>query len=199
MASLADAKRTGGYKFLGWTLGAAGIDYITSIPSSSTGDVVLYANWEAPEKAATPVFTKQPADAVYEQGAATTALTIEASSTDELPLSYQWYSNAANSTTGGTAITGATEASYVPSAAAAGTTYYYCVVINTNSAATVTKVASATSSAAKVVVNEKQVNAVAPAITLQPANAVYTAGDAAKALTGSRKRGRRRQLKLSVV
>jgi hypothetical protein len=43
-------------------------------------------------------------------------------------LTYQWYSNAANANTGGTAIVGATSATFTPSSTTAGTTYYYCVV-----------------------------------------------------------------------
>ena len=43
-------------------------------------------------------------------------------------LSYQWYSNNTNSTVGGTAITGETSASYVPSSTTAGVKYYYVVV-----------------------------------------------------------------------
>lgn len=43
-------------------------------------------------------------------------------------LSYQWYSNTTNSTTGGTLITGATSATYTPPASSVGTTYYYVVV-----------------------------------------------------------------------
>ena len=42
--------------------------------------------------------------------------------------SYQWYSSAINSNSGGTAISGATTSSYLPSLGSVGTTYYYCVV-----------------------------------------------------------------------
>ena len=41
---------------------------------------------------------------------------------------YQWYSNATNSNTGGTLVTGANANTYYPSAATAGTTYYYAEV-----------------------------------------------------------------------
>jgi PKD repeat protein len=41
--------------------------------------------------------------------------------------SYQWFSNAANNTTGGTVIAGATNATFTPPSATAGTTYYYCI------------------------------------------------------------------------
>ncbi|MEI8202186.1 MAG: LamG-like jellyroll fold domain-containing protein, partial [Bacteroidota bacterium] len=46
-------------------------------------------------------------------------------------LSYQWYSNATNSTTGGTSLgsaNGANTYSYTPQATIVGTLYYYCVV-----------------------------------------------------------------------
>ncbi|MBR4760438.1 MAG: family 16 glycosylhydrolase [Lachnospiraceae bacterium] len=35
-----------GYTFLGWTLGKAGTDYITSIAAGQTGSITLYANWK---------------------------------------------------------------------------------------------------------------------------------------------------------
>ncbi len=44
---------------------------------------------------------------------------------------YQWFNNGTtNSTTGGSAISGATDATYSPSTSVAGTTYYYCEVTN---------------------------------------------------------------------
>lgn len=56
----------------------------------------------------------------------TGTLTVSAA-TLEGKLSYQWYSNTANSNLGGTAIQGATEASYTPEELT-GTTYYYVTV-----------------------------------------------------------------------
>ena len=47
----------------------------------------------------------------------------------ETALSYQWYSNTTASNTGGTAISGATAATFaIPTTLAAGTYYYYCVI-----------------------------------------------------------------------
>lgn len=46
-------------------------------------------------------------------------------------LTYQWYSNSTNSTTGGTQIVGATSATYNPPTTPAGTRYYYVVVSDT--------------------------------------------------------------------
>jgi hypothetical protein len=58
-------------------------------------------------------------------GAGGNPLTVTA---DGSALTYQWYSNASNSNTGGTLINGATSASYIPSTAASGTLYYYAIV-----------------------------------------------------------------------
>ncbi|ESU19891.1 hypothetical protein FCR2A7T_12950 [Flavobacterium cauense R2A-7] len=71
--------------------------------------------------------TGQPSTTVQNlcQSSAATALSVTATGTT---LTYQWYSNAANSNVGGTLIAGATSASYTPSTAVAGTLYYYCVV-----------------------------------------------------------------------
>lgn len=72
--------------------------------------------------------TTQPESKSYNYKATATALTVAATSANE--LTYQWYSNTEDNNTNGTIIEGATEASYTPSTAAVGTTYYYCVVID---------------------------------------------------------------------
>jgi hypothetical protein len=46
-------------------------------------------------------------------------------------LTYQWYSNSTASNSGGSAISGATNASYTPPSSALGTMYYYCIVSGT--------------------------------------------------------------------
>jgi gliding motility-associated-like protein len=43
-------------------------------------------------------------------------------------LNYQWFSNTANSNSGGNSIIGATNATFTPPTNRAGTTFYYCVV-----------------------------------------------------------------------
>ena len=48
-------------------------------------------------------------------------------------LTYQWYSNTTNSTSGGTLIPAATASTYTPPATTAGTLYYYCIVSATGS------------------------------------------------------------------
>jgi hypothetical protein len=77
------------------------------------------------------------------------ALTVAASVTDGGTITYQWYSNTQNSSSGGSEINGATDAGYTPSTATAGTTYYYVIATNTLGDST----ATAASSVACVTVN----------------------------------------------
>ncbi|KAA9034334.1 T9SS type A sorting domain-containing protein, partial [Ginsengibacter hankyongi] len=74
----------------------------------------------------------QPTGATYCQNGSATALTAAATGTGT--LTYQWYSNASNSNSGGTSLgsaNGAQTAFYTPATTAAGTTYYYVVVTGT--------------------------------------------------------------------
>jgi hypothetical protein len=54
---------------------------------------------------------------------------------------YQWFSNTTNATTGGTAISGATNASFTPTTFSTGSTYYYVEL--TNSCGSITNVDAA--------------------------------------------------------
>lgn len=67
----------------------------------------------------------------YKTGDTAKALTVEATTSDEGTITYQWYQSSTNKNGGGTLIEGATEKSYVPSTEEAGTTYYYVVVTST--------------------------------------------------------------------
>ncbi|MBV6716289.1 S-layer homology domain-containing protein [Paenibacillus chitinolyticus] len=89
-------------------------------------------------------------------------MSVAASVSDGGTLTYQWYSNATNSTSGGTAIVGATSASYAAPTTPVGTTYYYVIVTNTNNSVSSTKTATATSSIAAVTVNIAPTYAIAP-------------------------------------
>ena len=76
--------------------------------------------------------------------AATTALSVSASSPNGSAITYQWYSNASNSTVGGTSIGGASSASFTPPSNVAGTTYYYVICTN-NQGSTTSNVSAAIS------------------------------------------------------
>jgi PKD repeat protein len=74
-----------------------------------------------------PSITAQPlATQTVCQDGTTSALTFTVANASGT-TTYQWYSNSANSTTGGTAIAGATAVSFNPGATTVGTTYFYCV------------------------------------------------------------------------
>ncbi|MCD8099434.1 MAG: Ig-like domain-containing protein, partial [Oscillospiraceae bacterium] len=92
----------------------------------SSGSVTVHTPAETPA-----IGTQPEAEAYYGQNSEASALTVTASVSDGGTLSYQWYSNSTNSTEGGTAIDGATNASYTPSTEQTGITYYYCTVVNT--------------------------------------------------------------------
>ena len=55
------------------------------------------------------------------------ALTVAAQHSEGKAVTYQWYKNSTKSASGGTAIEGATSASYTPSTETAGIAYYYAV------------------------------------------------------------------------
>jgi hypothetical protein len=76
--------------------------------------------------------------------AATTALSVSASSPNGSAITYQWYSNTSNSNSGGTAIGGATSASYTPPNNVVGTKYYYVICTN-NQGSTTSNVSAAIS------------------------------------------------------
>jgi len=89
------------------------------------------------------------------QGAAPTNLTVTATGGIGT-YSYQWFSSVSNSNSGGSLLTGETNASYTPPTTSVGTRYYYCVITQTGIGCNVT------SATAAVIVN------LAPTITTQP-------------------------------
>lgn len=105
-----------------------------------------------PVNAVKPSITGQPAGAAYAQNAPAAALSVTATITDSGTLSYQWYKNVSNNTTGGMPV-GINSSGYTPPTNTVGTTWYYCVVTNTNPGATGDQTAAATSNTAAVTVN----------------------------------------------
>jgi len=115
---------------------------------ATSGVVKVKVNANAPK----PVFTAQPRNQTVYEGSSVT-LGVEANVTGEGTLSYQWYQNSTNNTADGTAIEGATGASYTMTASDAGVFYYYAVVTNTDPSAPGYKTSKATSYTARVKVN----------------------------------------------
>jgi len=67
----------------------------------------------------------------YCQNATASALSVTASTVSGVITSYQWFSNTVSSSSGATALSGATTNSYTPLTTTAGTLYYFCQVTNT--------------------------------------------------------------------
>lgn len=129
-------------------------------------------------EAQTPTITSQPSDKTVSTNG-TAALTV-AATVSKGSLSYQWYTVSSKVSTGGTAISGATSATYNAPTSIDGTNYYYCVVTNTDNSATDIKTATATSNAVSVVVSANTLtDATAPAITGQPSDKTVTVGTTA--------------------
>jgi len=115
-----------------------------------------------------------PLTASYCQNASTVAsLSVTASGGISSSYSYQWFSNTTNSSTGGTAITGATAATYTPPVNNTGAFYYYCVA-SINPASTGCSVSSAV---ATITVNP------GPTFTTQPQSQNICAGGTLNPLT----------------
>ena len=117
-------------------------------------DVYVVPSAPAQDPSATPTISAHPSTsaAQYIKDATATALSVTATSSAGT-LSYQWYSNTTASNASGSAIEGATSASYTPSTAAVGTLYYYCAVTNTESGKSATTVKSSVSGAISVILN----------------------------------------------
>jgi hypothetical protein len=123
--------------------------------------------------ATAPSITAQPAGLSLSYGYPSgSTLSVTASAADGHALSYQWYSSSSSSASG-TAISGATAASYdVPTGLSVGSTYYYCVVTATRSDNSET--ATATSSVATVTVSARTVES-ASGVTIMQDEGGYTA------------------------
>ncbi|GHV67611.1 hypothetical protein FACS1894199_13430 [Bacteroidia bacterium] len=89
------------------------------------------------QTAITPTIAGHPVSASYGQNAAATALSVTVTATDGGTLSYQWYANTSNSTTGASKV-GTNSASYTPATSEVGTLYYYVMVTNTKNGSTST-------------------------------------------------------------
>jgi len=114
-----------------------------------------------------PTIDVQPVAATYTVGETATALSVTAIITDGGTLSYEWFSNEDNSTTGGTVV-GTNANTYTPSTDVVGTLYYYVVVTNTNTTVNGTQTATATSDVVSVVVNAALTPTVT-SVTVDPA------------------------------
>lgn len=116
--------------------------------------VTITVNPVALVNAHAPIFTTNlSGNATYTKDDTASALSVTATVSDGGKVTYQWYKNTTNSTTGATEISGATSATYTPLTDTVGTTYYYVVATNTNSSVNGNKTTTTTSGVKTVVIN----------------------------------------------
>jgi gliding motility-associated-like protein len=111
-----------------------------------------------------PVVITQPAPTSTVCAGSVATLTATAAGPQ---LTYQWYTNSSASTTGGTAITGATAATYTFTTSTIGSGYYYVIVSGTCSQTTTSTVAEVITTGAPVapVVQSQTDYCVQPSVT----------------------------------
>lgn len=125
--------------------------------TSNVAEVVIVAD---------PVVASQPLlSQTVCQTTTPSSLVVSVSGGISAAYSYQWYSNISNNNTSGTAISAATNDTYLPPTANVGTTYYYCIITQTSGSGC--NVSSAT---AAVVVT------LAPTFTSQPLSSTICLG-----------------------
>ncbi|MFQ6808704.1 MAG: hypothetical protein ACLRTF_06560 [Blautia sp.] len=94
----------------------------------------------------------------YNVGDTATPLTVEATTSDEGEITYQWYQSLTNTNGGGTLIEGATENTFTPPTKEAGTVYYYVVATSTIHSST----NRITSETAEIIVSQETGEEAAP-------------------------------------
>lgn len=117
---------------------------VTSAVISKLLATGIYAIGALPPSAAEPAVVSQPEDIEVAEGGSA-KVSVIASAPDGGRLTYKWYKNTSSSTTGGTAVSGATDAELAVDTSSAGTAYYYCEITNTlnNTTATIKTSAAA--------------------------------------------------------
>lgn len=145
-----------GYTFGGWYKEKECTNVWDFTKDVVTADITLFAKWTAITQTA-PVITSITATGdVYGYTEGTAKAVVSVTPSIDYTYTYQWYSNRTNANSGGTAISGATAATYIlPAGKVAGDYYFYCVV-------TATKVADGqktelTSNAVTLTIEKKEI------------------------------------------
>jgi hypothetical protein len=102
------------------------IYYYCVVTSTASGTAVTSTTSQV-QVNASPTFTTQPTSSSICVGGTASQMCVAYANGTGTPA-YQWYSNATNSTIGGTAIPSATSNCYTPTSLTPGTTYYYSTI-----------------------------------------------------------------------
>ena len=178
------------YKGSGWSETSGGDAIVgdsVTVNSTTALSKTYYALWTGAE-APVPKALVAPAEAYLQNADPDTVTALDATATapsDDGTLSYQWYSNTSNSTTGATAVGGANNETYKPVVTEIGIKYYYCVVTNTLGTESETTAYSKTEAQSNIVKVEVKAVPGAPVITKEPEApaAAYTKDATATALS----------------
>ncbi|MFV5700884.1 PKD domain-containing protein [Flavobacterium sp. XS2P12] len=145
----------------------AGVNYYYAVITlSGSGCGPITSNPAEVKVVADPIVTSQPLSTqTLCQNVAPTDLSVTASGDASVgTVSYQWFSNATNSNSGGNSILGATNATFTPPTTAIGTIYYYCEISQSGMGC------NTKSNVATVIIN------LASTITLQPSSSTLCLG-----------------------
>jgi len=121
-----------GYAFDGWYTAATGGTKVGDAGATYKPTANVTVNAQYSEVSAPTISVDASATIVAKNEAVTLTATVSGSPAPTI----QWYSNTSASNTDGTAIEGATSATYSPSTATPGTYYYYAVATNSEGNAT---------------------------------------------------------------
>ena len=132
--------------------------YYVNITFSGSGCGSISSAVATIEVIADPVISSQPLNTqTLCQNALPASLSVIPTGGIGTTFNYQWYSSTTNNNSGGTLISGAINATYVPLTATVGTIYYYCMMTQATGSG-----CNVTSNTATVIVNPS------PVISLQP-------------------------------
>ncbi|MDO5970860.1 PKD domain-containing protein [Flavivirga aquimarina] len=141
------------YYYVIITPGGSGCSPITS----STSEVIVVND---------PTMTTQPiVSQTLCEGTVPQNLQVAAIGGSGTTYNYQWYSNTTNSNSGGTIITGATNATFTPPTNSVGTLYYYCIITQPDPGCSIT------SDTSEVIINQ------APSFTSHPLSETICFGE----------------------
>ena len=130
--------------FTGLSVGTTYYFFARSAQNNDYNAGAVSAGYEVSTLTPVITITKQPAATTdVLAGSISGSLSVAASVTPALTLTYQWYSNTTDSNSGGTLLSGATSTSYtIPTSLTMGTYYYYCVVSSAGGGTAVSNVAT---------------------------------------------------------